>query len=395
MKDKTRVGIVVSKIHPNVGGGYTFTNNLVESLLSFSDQKTEISFFVTDRSHKKIIGKSFEKKVIYVGKSRIIRRFTLSLERLFPSLAFWMVQFAKLEKKVKKEQIDFLFFLGATPVFSTCPYGIIIWDLQHRTHPWFPELQKNGEWFKRERILASILPRASLIITGTEVGKSQIKNFYGVQDERISIIKHPTPKMDVRELEVLRRLDEDRIKFFYPAQFWAHKNHIVIIEAVKKINSLNKYNFEVLFSGSDKGNLKYIKSQAKKLGVEDNIKFLGFVSQNELNSIYKNIDALIYPSVSGPENLPPLEALACGKPVFYSDFPGAKEQLQDSVFYFDPQDADELSKLLIEFMQGKLEFEVMVKKGKKLSMERSVEGFLTKLVSDINNFSKIRNLWEK
>jgi hypothetical protein len=37
----------------------------------------------------------------------------------------------------------------------------------------------------------------------------------------------------------------------------------------------------------------------------------------------------------------------------------------------------------------------MVKKGKKLSMERSVEGFITKLVSDINNFSKIRNLWEK
>ena len=65
MKDNTRVGIVVSKIHPNVGGGYTFTNNLLESLLSFSDQKTEISFFVTDRIRKKIIGKSFEKKVIY------------------------------------------------------------------------------------------------------------------------------------------------------------------------------------------------------------------------------------------------------------------------------------------------------------------------------------------
>jgi glycosyltransferase involved in cell wall biosynthesis len=120
-----------------------------------------------------------------------------------------------------------------------------------------------------------------------------------------------------------------------------------------------------------------------------------FESQNDSNSIYKSNNASRYPSLSGPDDPPLLEALACGKPVFYSDFPGAREQLQDSVFYFDPQDADELSKLLTEFMQGKLEFEEMVKKGKQLSMEQSVKGFITKLVSDINNFSKIRNLWEK
>lgn len=394
MTGKTKIGFVVSKIDPRIGGGYTFTNNLVNSLLTFSDQKTEFVFFVTDKNHKKLSTKTLEKKIIYIGKSRILRKLIFISEGIFPSFAFWIGQLSKLEKKVKKEKIDFLFYLGSTPLFSTCPYGVIVWDLQHRTHPWFPELQKNGEWFKRERLLASILPRASLIITGTEVGKNQIKNFYGVQDDIICIIKHPTPKVNVSDLEVPRRADENRFIFFYPAQFWAHKNHIIILEAVKKINEIKKYNFEVLFSGSDQGNLKYISSQVRKLGLEDNIKFLGFVSQHELNSIYKNIDALIYPSVSGPENLPPLEALAWGKPVFYSDFPGAREQLQDSVFYFDPLDSDELSKLLIKFMQGELEIEAMVKKGRQLSMDRSVEGFITELVSAINKFSKSRKLWE-
>ena len=66
-----------------------------------------------------------------------------------------------------------------------------------------------------------------------------------------------------------------------------------------------------------------------------NVKILGHVSREQSLSLYDNCIGLIYLSVSGPENLPPLEALARGKPVLYSNFFGSFEQLKNNVIYIN------------------------------------------------------------
>jgi glycosyltransferase involved in cell wall biosynthesis len=74
------------------------------------------------------------------------------------------------------------------------------------------------------------------------------------------------------------------------------------------------------------------------------IKIMGFVDRKDLLTLYDNCIALSYLSVSGPENLPPLEAFARGKPVLYSNFKGAKEQLKNYPLYINYKNPLDIAK---------------------------------------------------
>ena len=51
----------------------------------------------------------------------------------------------------------------------------------------------------------------------------------------------------------------NKIIIFYPAQFWAHKNHKYIIDAAEILKNENNTKYLFVFCGGNKGNFKYIK----------------------------------------------------------------------------------------------------------------------------------------
>ena len=53
----------------------------------------------------------------------------------------------------------------------------MVWDLQHRLQPLFPQVSADGIWENRERRFSTVLRRAALVITGTEVGRREIEQF--------------------------------------------------------------------------------------------------------------------------------------------------------------------------------------------------------------------------
>ena len=63
---------------------------------------------------------------------------------------------------------------------------------------------------------------------------------------------------------------------------------------------------------------------------------------------------MIYSSFSGPENLPPLEALARNKILINSIYPGAKEQLKDFPIYVNPKSPDDIAKGMLKSLKIKL-----------------------------------------
>jgi len=144
--------------------------------------------------------------------------------------------------------------------------------------------------------------------------------------------------------------------FFYPAQFWPHKNHLVILLAlfnlVLKQDSVLADNLKIVFCGSDRGNLRSIKQYATELGIADRVLFLDFVSTDKLNFLYSSCLALIYPSFFGPDNLPPLEAMMHKTTVLAADVPGVREQLHRHAKYFNPNDYVQLSALMKELIIG-------------------------------------------
>src|SRR5437762_10866221 len=92
--------------------------------------------------------------------------------------------------------------------------------------------------------------------------------------------------------------------------------------------------------GEDRGTKEHVMREAKALGVEHRIHTPGFVERSRLTSLYQHADALLYPSLFGPDNLPPLEAMALGCPVVAARVAGAEEQLGNAAALVDPFDVD-------------------------------------------------------
>jgi hypothetical protein len=169
--------------------------------------------------------------------NRFIDTATTALKHLSPLFAYLYRRASRLERAARAQGVDTIWFVGGT-VFDTpgIPYIATVWDVQHRTHPWFPEVSHRSQWDYREALHARFLKRATYAITGTRTGADQLGWYYQVPPERIRILPHPTP-LQVATVPTgngsLIATLKQKTFVFYPAQFWPHKNHANLLLALK------------------------------------------------------------------------------------------------------------------------------------------------------------------
>ena len=181
--------------------------------------------------------------------------------------------------------------------------------------------------------------------------------------------------------------------FFYPAQFWEHKNHIRIVEAVKILKNKNK-EFSVIFCGSDKGNLNYIREEIKKYNLENNIKILGFIPANELGILYKLSFAVIMPTFFGPTNIPVVEAWYYDIPLIYSSH--LKNQVENAALLVDPLNSQDVAEKMEEICKHKVRQNLIQNGKKKLEdLKKSRELGYMVFIEKLKLFDSMRRCWEK
>jgi len=121
---------------------------------------------------------------------------------------------------------------------------------------------------------------------------------------------------------------------------------------------------------------KYRKQLDKlilELGLVDFVQFHDYLEFRELVALYQNCAALIYPSKWEGFGIPPLEALACGRPVIVSDIPVHREVLADSAIYVT-LGSSESWQSAFEVLQDSLEVSRRVRlKSALLSVEPGLE----------------------
>ena len=181
---------------------------------------------------------------------------------------------------------------------------------------------------------------------------------------------------------------------FYLAQFWAHKNHIYLLQGLADLRSRYGLDVGAIFVGSDKGNLGYIKKSAVSLGVFDLVKFGGFVSNEEIPVLYKQSVALVMPTYFGPTNLPPLEAFELGVPVLYPDKPGLREQVGEAALLMDLKNPSSLADHLYSLLTDDILRSQLIAKGQDRLKICKKEGRACLLESVITDFRSRRMCWE-
>ena len=316
---------------PEMGGG--FFQSLKASLLFFDikNYNSQIELIITENKTKK-----------YLLKTQIKNKlFKLSTISAYTSQLFEINSFHDFFNKVKinhpfynfikKNNYDLIVFLGPSPMSKFCKdIGFIsnIWDLDHKKNSQFPEHNLSNNYENKEKLFKEIVTRAFKIVVPHHSNKIDLINFYKTAEDKINIqnfipmlptiYKEKSKNTDYNSIYDKFKLPKEKIIIFYPAQFWAHKNHKYIIDVAKILKTKKNDKYLFVFCGGNKGNFIYVKDLILKNQLTDHIKIFTFLSDDEVISLYKNCNAVVMPTFCGPTNLPIYESFFFKKIIFYT-----------------------------------------------------------------------------
>ena len=390
------------------GGGYQQALNAALLTKNLSEHMVQTFFFTTlEENVSTLVSHGIQAELIQLSffqRARTYLRRLVTGARILKLLKR-LERYSPFERRLIQQNIDLVYFLAPsswTRDLDEINYITTVWDLSHRDDPEFPEVRWNRQFEARDRNYRALLPRATAIFVDSELGKKNVVHRYGIDEERVHVMPFQAAAATRESKETGSRSSIDvRAKYhldvpnvFYPAQFWAHKNHVYLLEGLRALEQQYGLRIGAIFSGGDQGNLAYVKSYVRKLDLEDRVLFVGFVENEEIPELYRQSVALVMPSYFGPTNLPPLEAFELGVPVLYSDKSGLRDQVGDAALLMDLSDpvsmADHLKNLIEDpGLRSKL-----VEAGKERlkyfdSMDRV--GILKRVLED---FRRRRQTWE-
>ncbi len=174
---------------------------------------------------------------------------------------------------------------------------------------------------------------------------------------------------------------ETAIKVFY--QLITNPPKSEPVRLTKKLDRLNEYRDWYFFIIGKAGwKNEKVFQLVKDLNLEEKVKFLGYVEDQDLPYFYNGAKLTLYLSSYEGFGLPPLESLACGTPVLAGDNSSMKETLPKD-FLVDVDDREEVLKKMIKLLNNppKINSETIQK---KFSWKNSAEKFL-EVIEEMKN----------
>ena len=171
--------------------------------------------------------------------------------------------------------------------------------------------------------------------------------------------------VDADPLHELARASEIRSRyqlperyFYLPNQFWAHKNHVLAVDAlaeIKKNSGLDALP-PIIMTGRTEdprnpGIFESLKARAEAAGVASHFRYLGLIPYADVFGLNAGADALINPSRFEGWSTPVEEAKALGTRMLLSGIPLHREQAPDALF-FDPDSPQSLVSAMMEVTQS-------------------------------------------
>lgn len=157
---------------------------------------------------------------------------------------------------------------------------------------------------------------------------------------------------------------------------WKHKNTIELLDMAKYW--ANRFRLKIV--AGEGGYLNTLKKRVDDLDLTRRVTFLTQVTKAEIRDLYRGCAALIYPSLMEGFGLPPLEAMACGRPVIVSDIPVFRELYGDIPIYVrlgEPDTWSEAFAALESFSDRQVQAGIEL--AKSFSQERMRDAFFTAL----------------
>jgi glycosyltransferase involved in cell wall biosynthesis len=206
------------------------------------------------------------------------------------------------------------------------PSVVTLHDVQHRD---LPRLFSRAERAFRSFAYDRAARQAAAVVVPSSFVRERAVERLGLDPARVHVVPHGL------DHERFRPGDEEREPFLlYPAKGWPHKNHARLFEALPRLRAVRP-DLRLVLTGYEGE-------------VPDGVEHLGFVSADELASLYRRAACLVFPSRYEGFGQPPLEAMASGCPVAVSHTASLPEVCGDAATYFDPDDPRDIARAALE-----------------------------------------------
>lgn len=213
------------------------------------------------------------------------------------------------------------------------------YDLQHLHYPQFFTPRAIA---RREAIYRAGCHFAHTVIVASQWVKQDIVRHYCVDPDKIQVIPlapptraYPEPKPDTLDV-AKKRYGLDAPFAFYPAMTWEHKNHIRLLEALALLRDHDGLEVHLVCTGHRKGFWPHIEKRLSVLGLQEQVKFLGMVSPEDLRALYRLAQFVVIPTLFEGAGMPLLEAWGEGVPVTCSAVTSLLEEVGNAALLFDP-----------------------------------------------------------
>ena len=348
--------------HPRVGftlmggkkwtGGYNYLINLFTTLsLEIPDSLFPILFVGNDVPNAELL--PFHRipgcTVIRDPAFNLDKRSGVLLRSVFLGLD------PAINRALQKAKIDVVFesgiFLGwrfKLPAIAWIP------DLQHR---FLPHLFGKIAWVRRELGFRLQIWSGRLIMCSSQDTLEDIERIYPSAKDRVSAVRFAIKSPELVSKEIARAV-ADRYEFpaqyfFMPNQFWAHKNHRLVLDALK-ILSNRGIQCAIVATGqqSDPRDKNYVSSllaDIQSAGLQKFFLTPGLLPYDDLSFLLQASKALINPSLFEGWSTTVEEAKVLGIPMILSDILVHREQAGKAAIYFNPNSPEALADALKNF----------------------------------------------
>jgi glycosyltransferase involved in cell wall biosynthesis len=315
-----RVGISLLTLGPGEqGGAETYARELVRALGRVGTH--DYTAFVPEVARDAADGLP----AVAMRGSRIARRGPPRI----PAVA--LAARGSREVRSRARELDVLHYPLTVPVpGARAPRVVTLHDLQHRD---LPELYSTSLRLFRRRAYDRAARRAAAIIVPSAFVRARAVELLQLDAGRVHVTPHGV------DHDLFRPGREPRETFLlYPARPWKHKNHLLLLQAFVDLRR-EIPGLRLVLTGDGLETLSQLPERVERLG---------FVTREELASLYRRAACLVFPSLYEGFGLPLLEAMACGCPVAASNRGAIPETCGDAGVLFDPEDVHAITNGLRE-----------------------------------------------
>jgi glycosyltransferase involved in cell wall biosynthesis len=277
---------------------------------------------------------------------------------------------------VEARNVELMHFTFQSAFKISLPSIYQPWDLQHVHLPeFFPKWQR----LRRDYKYRAYCQYARLVVVASSGIRDELITHYRLPRGKVAVIPMAAP-VEVYPNPGIEKVAEVRRKFSLPASFalfpahtYPHKNHLLLLQALDLLRSRHKLKPIVICTGSKTSFFRSIERGCRQLDLDNQVRFLDYVSPMELKCIFSLCRFLIFPSRYEGWGLPVTEALRLARPVACSDLKVLREQAGDAALYFNPTNTDAIANAIARLWSDDSLHQKLSKRARSVSAHYSWE----------------------